>query len=133
MSDFRVFFQPADFARSLAFYRDALGLAMVHSWDKGPADRGAVFALGAGRIEIVVHPPASPPPAGVGVYVEVPDVDAVHAAVRARGVAVTRPLARTSWGHRTFGVRDPDGLEILWFSPLAQSTAFAHVAGGGAR
>jgi uncharacterized glyoxalase superfamily protein PhnB len=123
--EFRVFFSPADYARSLAFYRDELGLAMTSSWDRGPADRGAVFRLGGGHVELVAHGPAAPP-SGVGVYAQIDDLDAFHDRLVARGIALTRPLGKTSWGHRLFGVRDPDGVEIVVFAPVERSTAFSH-------
>ncbi|MDX2918577.1 MULTISPECIES: VOC family protein [Streptomyces] len=41
--------------------------------------------------------------------VEVDDVDAVYAAVRARGAEIVHPLQAEEWGVRRFFVRDPDG------------------------
>jgi uncharacterized glyoxalase superfamily protein PhnB len=128
VNEFRAFFAPADFARSLAFYRDTLRLEMTGSWDRGPGDRGAVFRLGGGRVELVAHHGAISP-RGVGLYVQVPDLDALHERLTAAGVPLSRPLAKTSWGHRLFGIRDPDGVEIVLFAPVAASTAFSHFEG----
>ncbi|MFJ6787046.1 VOC family protein [Streptomyces angustmyceticus] len=41
--------------------------------------------------------------------IEVEDVDAVHAAVRAAGAEIVRPLRDEEWGVRRFFVRDPNG------------------------
>lgn len=41
--------------------------------------------------------------------VEVDDVDAVHAAVRASGAEIVHPLQDEDWGVRRFFVRDPNG------------------------
>lgn len=41
--------------------------------------------------------------------VEVDDVDAVHAVVRAAGAEIVHPLQDEEWGVRRFFVRDPDG------------------------
>ncbi|WP_067971492.1 VOC family protein [Nocardiopsis trehalosi] len=41
--------------------------------------------------------------------VEVDDVDAVHAAVRASGAEIVHPLQDEEWGVRRFFVRDPNG------------------------
>jgi catechol 2,3-dioxygenase-like lactoylglutathione lyase family enzyme len=41
--------------------------------------------------------------------VEVDDVDAVHAAVRASGAEIVYPLQDEEWGVRRFFVRDPNG------------------------
>lgn len=44
--------------------------------------------------------------------VEVDDVDAVHAAVRASGAEIVHPLQDEEWGVRRFFVRDPNGRVI---------------------
>ncbi|MDQ1022913.1 putative glyoxalase superfamily protein PhnB [Streptomyces umbrinus] len=41
--------------------------------------------------------------------VEVDDVDAVHAAMRASGAEIVHPLQDEEWGVRRFFVRDPNG------------------------
>ncbi len=41
--------------------------------------------------------------------VEVDDVDAVYAVVRASGAEIVHPLQDEEWGVRRFFVRDPDG------------------------
>ena len=41
--------------------------------------------------------------------VEVEDVDAVYAAVRASGAEIVHPLQDEEWGVRRFFVRDPNG------------------------
>ncbi|MEU5954512.1 VOC family protein [Streptomyces sp. NPDC047525] len=41
--------------------------------------------------------------------VEVDDVDAVYAAVRASGAEIVHPLQDEEWGVRRFFVRDPNG------------------------
>ncbi|MFK8911131.1 VOC family protein [Streptomyces sp. YS-3] len=41
--------------------------------------------------------------------VEVDDVDAAYAAVRASGAEIVHPLQDEEWGVRRFFVRDPDG------------------------
>jgi uncharacterized glyoxalase superfamily protein PhnB len=41
--------------------------------------------------------------------VEVDDVDAVYAVMRARGAEVVHPLQDEEWGVRRFFVRDPNG------------------------
>ncbi|MDT7758711.1 MAG: hypothetical protein QOH27_4609, partial [Mycobacterium sp.] len=52
----RVLFRPADYERSLAFYRDAIGLAIARDYGAG-----TVFYAGQSLIELAGHgaPPAS--------------------------------------------------------------------------
>ena len=44
-----------------------------------------------------------------GVYIVVPDVEAVHARAVAAGAQITRPLQNTNYGSREFAVKDPEG------------------------
>lgn len=51
-------------------------------------------------------------------YVLVEDVDAYHEEVRRRGVVPEHQLEDAPWGMREFGVRDPDGYDIAFGTPL---------------
>ncbi|MFF3596848.1 VOC family protein [Kitasatospora indigofera] len=51
-------------------------------------------------------------PATPDMSVEVDDVDAAYAAVRASGAEIVHPLQDEEWGVRRFFVRDPNGLVI---------------------
>ena len=113
---FRVVMHPADYERSLAFYRDELGFPVRSSWDRGPADRGCVLEVGAGHVELLDRGQPRPPQ-GVSLYWQVDDVDAIHAALRARGGALDPPVDRP-WGHRAIGLRDPDGLPLGMFHEI---------------
>jgi uncharacterized glyoxalase superfamily protein PhnB len=44
-----------------------------------------------------------------GVYIVVPDADAVHARAVAAGATIVRPLQDTPYGSREFSVKDPEG------------------------
>jgi uncharacterized glyoxalase superfamily protein PhnB len=50
----------------------------------------------------------------VEVYLEVADVDALHARLQKKGVKVIDPLTLQWWGDRTFKVQDPNGY-VIWF------------------
>lgn len=60
---------------------------------------------------------------GKGVYltIEVPDVDAEHARIRALGVAVAFPIRDEPWGDRHFAITDPNGVgvDIVTYAPFA--------------
>ncbi|MGL4288416.1 MAG: bleomycin resistance protein [Phreatobacter sp.] len=49
-------------------------------------------------------------------YVEVSDIDALHAEYQAKGADLHQPLATQPWGVRDFVIRDPDGNLILFAS-----------------
>ena len=117
MPEFRVVWFPRDYDASVAFYRDTLGFPVVGGWDRGPDDRGALLAAGSGIVELIqLHEgQAYIPPAGMGLYVEVDDVDALSEQLA--GVALSPPENRP-WGHRVLSIADPDGVDVTLFSPV---------------
>jgi catechol 2,3-dioxygenase-like lactoylglutathione lyase family enzyme len=108
--------------RSLAFYVDVLGARLAFS--SGDADPAwtdleleghelTVSSFGDGAF-------------GSAAYLRVPDVDAFHRRIAARGwqaPADRGPADREptdqSWGMRELFVRDPDGNKLIFGSPLA--------------
>lgn len=118
-----------DFQPMLHFYRDLLGLDVVEVWEN-PGNRGAVLAPG-GRVENatveILDMPGRVTPAGAPVQVDlslhVKDVDGWHDELVARGVAIARGLENTAWGHRSFGVDDPEGLRVWFVQVLDQADA----------
>jgi len=55
----RVLLHPTDPERSRVFYRDTLGLAIYREFGSGP-ERGTVFFLGGGFLELSGHAAAPP-------------------------------------------------------------------------
>ncbi|PTR31278.1 glyoxalase/bleomycin resistance protein/dioxygenase superfamily protein [Rhodococcus sp. OK519] len=95
-------------ARSLDESREfygALGFALVmnQGWVMtmaSPSNPTAQVTFLVDDATAPVHPDMS---------IEVDDVDAVHAAMVARGADIVHPLQDEEWGVRRFFVRDPDG------------------------
>jgi glyoxylase I family protein len=136
----------SDIERSLAFYRDGLGLRVIFdvaldgagleavTGTKGA--RGRMVGLlvpGAGRVSIELlgfHSPKSePPPRGrftgySNISLSVDDLDAAHAACVARGL---EPLQKPVdvGGVRMFFLADPDGtsIELIQFPRGATTSA----------
>ncbi len=107
----RILLRPVDPDRSRRFYRDTLGLAIYREF--GPADDpGLVFFVGQGFLEVSGR---SPTPAGsaVALWVQVRDVAAEHARLRAAGVAVLNPPRQEPWGLVEMWVEDPDGVRLV--------------------
>jgi catechol 2,3-dioxygenase-like lactoylglutathione lyase family enzyme len=102
------FIRPADYDRSLGFYRDALGWSVTRSWggEDGKA-RGAI--LSGGGVKIVI---SEADVAGGGarpdVFLDIHDIDARFRSLPSDADVVIPPQA-TPWGTRWFVVRDPDG------------------------
>lgn len=107
----RVLVRPVDFAASLAFYEEALGLTRYREWGREP-HRGVVFFLGGGYLELAESSrPAAP--AGVRLWLQVADVEGTHDELRERGVAVAEPPRLQPWGLIEMTVLDPDGLPLV--------------------
>ncbi len=107
----RILLRPRDFARSVAFYGEVLGLHVYREWGSG-AERGVVFFVGNGLLEISRRSERGPSPA-VELWLQVPDLAAAHRALEAKGVAVDEPPERKPWGLLEMHLRDPDGLGIV--------------------
>ena len=99
----------ADLARAKRFYGETLG------WSLGTNEPNvAGFGFGSGYLVVVKDErPLNERRyrGGMSIAVRVDDLDAQHARLRERSVAVT-PILAQSWGERNFSFTDPD--DYLW-------------------
>jgi lactoylglutathione lyase len=114
-----------DVPRSVAFYRDVLGLPVgLETIEEVYAEIKAGDAtLGLYRRDLmqkVLGENASIGAPGSAVLIfAVSDVDAEHCRLTAAGaIAVTEPHDQEAWGLRVCHFRDPDGHVIELFHPL---------------
>ena len=106
----RVLLRPADYQRSLRFYRDELGLAIARDYGAG-----MVFYAGQSLIELADHGQTDHGGTFPGaLWLQVRDVAATQAELEGRGVAIARPARREPWGLREMHVTDPDGLTLIF-------------------
>ncbi len=107
----RMLLRPSDYPRSLAFYRDALGLAIAREYPGG-----TVFFAGQSLIELAGHGgPADHPGVFPGaLWLQVRDIRATEDELLARGVTVTRPARQEPWGLIEMHVTDPDGTTLIF-------------------
>ncbi len=106
----RVLLRPRDVARTQAFYRDTLGLAVYREF--GPPEHpGVVFFLGTGFLE--VSGPGDDVPAGFALWLQVRDVAGEVARLAAAGVPVLREPRQEPWGLVEAWVSDPAGVRIV--------------------
>jgi catechol 2,3-dioxygenase-like lactoylglutathione lyase family enzyme len=123
---FRFAYFASDYDRTVAFYREGLGLPVQESWDRGPEDRGTLFSAAGGVIEVLARPqrPDSHgpwdvrPPQGAFMVIEVEDPDVRYARAVQSGLPIRQPLTDQPWGHRSFCVTEPDGLVLCFFREL---------------
>jgi catechol 2,3-dioxygenase-like lactoylglutathione lyase family enzyme len=105
----RVLLRPTDPERSRAFYGDVLGLAVYREFGP-PEDRGVVYFLGNGLLEVSGRSDESP--RGMALWVQVRDVAAEHARLIAAGVKLAPPRFEP-WGLVEMWIEDPDGVRIV--------------------
>ncbi|MFJ4557039.1 VOC family protein [Streptomyces massasporeus] len=107
----RILLRPTDPERSRAFYGKQLGLAVYREFGTGP-ERGTVFFMGGGFLEVSGRSETPPAPA-VRLWLQVDDVAAAQEELRAKGVDIVRPPVKEPWGLVEMWIADPDGTPIV--------------------
>jgi catechol 2,3-dioxygenase-like lactoylglutathione lyase family enzyme len=107
----RVLVRPRDYENSLAFYRDAIGLAIAREYPGG-----TVFFAGQSLIELAGHgrPSDAEGPFPGALWLQVRDIDAAQKELRDRGVTITREARQEPWGLFEMHVSDPDGITLIF-------------------
>jgi uncharacterized glyoxalase superfamily protein PhnB len=118
----------SDMERSVAFYRDAVGLELIRTvpdhapfdfaWMQGGAVNVFLNAADAVRKE---SPALVDRPLGgsLTLYFVVDDVDGVFASMRDRATVVMAPTTQP-YGMREFAVQDPDGYYLTFAQEMTQ-------------
>lgn len=107
----RMLLRPADYERSVGFYRDALGLAIAREYSGG-----TVFYAGQSLLELAGHGAAAYPtgPIPASLWLQVRDLYATQKDLQARGVEIAREARREPWGLHEMHVSDPDGITLIF-------------------
>jgi len=108
----------------VAFYRDGLGMNITEQWNE-PENRGTLLAFGgqAGStvVEVIELGDEAVPgvkPVNIVLSIEVADADVWHDELVKRGILIARGLEDAPWGHRSFGIDDPDGFRIWYYHDM---------------
>jgi catechol 2,3-dioxygenase-like lactoylglutathione lyase family enzyme len=124
----------SDLDRSLTFYVETAGFRVLYQrveerfayLDLDGVHLMLEEAAGPGR-RFRTAPLEHPYGRGINLQIEVADVDALHARIRAAGFDLLIPLEerwyrrdRMERGHRQFVVADPDGYLLRFFADLGQ-------------
>lgn len=105
----RILLRPADYDRTLAFYRDDLGLAVAREYPGG-----TVFFAGQSLIEIAGHGGSDGSSSFDGaLWLQVRDASAAAVELALKGVTIERPPVQEPWGLIEMWIRDPDGVAIV--------------------
>jgi catechol 2,3-dioxygenase-like lactoylglutathione lyase family enzyme len=107
----RMLFRPADYQRSLTFYRDQIGLAIFRDYGAG-----TVFFAGQSLIELANHgaDESSGRPFPGALWLQVRDLVATQAELESRGVEIAREARQEPWGLHEMHVVDPDGVLLIF-------------------
>lgn len=111
-----------DLERSAVYYRDVLGFSVgwheVSGWRLFTRDTCIIMAgecLDAlSARDLGDH--------SYMAYMEVDDVDALHADLAARGARVVKALRTESWGMREFGIETLDGHRMMFGQDVSGGT-----------
>jgi uncharacterized glyoxalase superfamily protein PhnB len=106
-----------DLDRSARYYRDVLGFDVREIGDPGwrffVRDQCVIMA-GECPDALAAHELGDH---SYFAYLEVDEIDALHAAVSVKGATLIKPLRDEPWGMREFGVRTVDGHRIMFGCP----------------
>ena len=124
--EFRFAYFTPDYDATVAFYRDGLELALINAWDRGPDDRGSVFAAASGRIEVLARPAAEKsthlldarPPQGAFMVIEIANTEKAYARACAKGLPIAQELKEQPWRHRNFCVTEPNGIVLYFYEKI---------------
>src|SRR5689334_21271378 len=107
----RMLLRPSDYQRSLAFYRDEIGLAIWRDYGAG-----TVFFAGQSLLELAGHgaPDAYQAAFPGALWLQVRDIEATQAELLGRGVSIAREARQEPWGLKEMQVTDPDGLTLIF-------------------
>lgn len=112
----RTLLYPSDFAATVAFYDEVLGLHRFREYGVDGRVTGVVWFLGGGFLEATSHRPddvvADAARAPMRLWLQVADLAAEHARLRSVGAEVVEPPARMPWGLWECWVVDPDGVRL---------------------
>jgi catechol 2,3-dioxygenase-like lactoylglutathione lyase family enzyme len=108
----RFMLHPGDFERSVAFYREVIGLHPMREFGRGKGG-GVVFYLGGGHLELT-RGDASPPTSSTELWLQVRDVRRTEAELREAGVPIIEGAVEKPWGLIELRAADPDGLTLIF-------------------
>jgi catechol 2,3-dioxygenase-like lactoylglutathione lyase family enzyme len=106
------------------FYKNKLGFSLEHSWDRNEDDKGVLFKIGQGLIEVLHRPKNSEKyytaldyriPQGVFTGIQVWNIDELFNQYKAKDIPFKQEIRNQPWGHRSFYVYEPNGLVLGFY------------------
>ena len=122
---FRCAYATDEYEATVEFYKEALGFEIVESWDRSDNDKGTLFRAASGIIEVVKRAPDENHgnwekhfPQGFTIVIETEDVDALYNDISKQELEIAEGLKDQKWGHRSFRMTDPNGVQLYFFSEI---------------
>ncbi len=128
----RLVLESADLDAAVAFYRDALGLPELESYDGDGGARVVILGIQSATLELansaqvdfidaveVGRPVAHPFPLRVRLALEVDAAQDATRAMSTAGAEIIAPPTRTPWDSFNARAEGPDGLQLTAFQELA--------------
>jgi len=126
-NQFRCAFFSDEYEKTVDFYKNVLGFAVAESWDRAEDDQGTTFHAASGLIEVLTTPHEDEDwvwsrerPRGFAIVIELDDVDAFYAELTGKDVPIAFEIADMPWGHRSFRVADPNGVQVYFYSEIEE-------------
>ena len=129
----RLVLETADLDAAVAFYRDALGLSELESYDGPDGARVVILAVPSATLELanpaqvrfidqveVGRPASRPYELSVRVAFEVVDAAAATAHLETAGAHLVAPPKETPWRSLNARLEAPGGLQITAFEELGE-------------
>ncbi|MCA6074724.1 VOC family protein [Fulvivirga sedimenti] len=121
---FRFTYFTDKYPETFDFYENKLGFALEHSWDRSDDDKGALFKIGQGVIEILQRP-ENPQnnhialdyrvPQGVFTGIQVSNIDELFGIYKEKELPFIQEIIDQPWGHRSFYIQEPNGLVLGFY------------------
>jgi predicted enzyme related to lactoylglutathione lyase len=115
VTEVRVKLYPKDYVAARRFYEEILEWPEKHSWDGGPGNRGVMFDMGAGILELLSKPTETEVIQGCDLSLRVADVWTLWEQLKNKAWVVF-PLRHNAWGDDSFCIADPEGFELTFFT-----------------
>jgi catechol 2,3-dioxygenase-like lactoylglutathione lyase family enzyme len=113
--EFRLKLYPDDFDKVRDFYEKLLCYPVIEEWNRGPGERGVMFDVGQGTLELLSPEDDYRPIQGATVSWEVADVMGLWENLKNRVNVEVEPR-HNPWGDTSFRITDPEGFKITFFT-----------------
>lgn len=116
VNEFRLKLYPEDFYSQRSFYKDVLGFDISHEWDNEDS-KGVMFDIGGTTVEFMwpKEEGLSDIATGSGLSLAVDDVKYLFEELKDK-VEITYEIRDNPWGDTSFGIIDPHGYKISFFT-----------------